>query len=81
MGGGQSESIYLARIAALEAEVQALTVELAKYKALARSRANSRLIDRQPIPPIHVNADGTQGMRRGVSGRRPPASGVGEDKP
>lgn len=85
LGGEQGESFYLARIAELEAEVQALTVELAKYKALALSGGTARLATdpapgapdlgvRQPAPPIHVTADGTQGMRRGVSGRRTAAS-------
>ena len=88
LSGDQGESIYLARIAELEAEVQALTAELERYKALALSGANVRLakdstpgvpdLGRPSAPPIHITADGTQGMRRGVSGRRTPASEEGD---
>ncbi len=81
VSGDDSQSVYLARIAELEAEVAALTAELDGYKALAGSGATARLAKgvgpgaldpglQQPAPPVLVNADGTQGMRRGVSGRR-----------
>lgn len=90
LAGDQGESFYLARIAELEAKVQALTAELARYKALALAGGNARLATdpapgapdlgvRQSAQPIHVTADGTQGMRRGVSERRTAASkDVGE---
>jgi hypothetical protein len=75
-----SQAAYLARIAELEAEVAALRAELEGYKAMAGSGANARLAKpgpaaldlglQQTAPSILVNADGTQGMRRGVSGRR-----------
>ena len=74
-----SEEEYVARVAELEAEVEALKAELAKWKALAGRGATVEgskqgslgpgALDR--VPPIHVNADGTAGMRRGVSGREP----------
>ena len=89
LSGVQSESIYLARIAELEAEIQALTAELERYKALALSGGSARLAKdpapgihdlggRPTAPPIHVTADGTQGMRRGVSGRRTRSTKVDE---
>ena len=81
LSSGQSDAIYLARIAELEAQVQALTAELATYKALAlgggaglpkgTTPLNPALAGKQPT---HVNADGTQGMRRGVSPRPSPSS-------
>ena len=91
LGSDESESVYLARIAVLEAELEALTAELARYKALALAGGNARLATdpapgspdlgaRQPVPPSHVTADGTQGMRRGVSGRRTAASKDVDDR-
>jgi hypothetical protein len=91
LGGDQGESVYLARIAELEAELEAMTAELARYKALALAGGNARLATdpapgaldigvRQHAPPIHVTADGTQGMRRGVSSRRLPPPDALEDK-
>lgn len=81
LSSDQVDAIYLARIAELESEVQALTAELATFKALAlagqtsppkgSTPANPALAGRQPT---HVNADGTQGMRRGVSARPSPSS-------
>lgn len=78
LSGDDSETLYLARIAELEAEVRALTAELATYKALALAGGNARLPkgSTPEVPglgerqPTHVNADGTQGIWRGVSGRR-----------
>jgi hypothetical protein len=77
-----SDEEYVARIAELEAEVEALKAELAKWKALAGGTAKVEAsmpgslglsaLDR--VPPSHVNADGTAGMRRGVSGVGPPPS-------
>jgi hypothetical protein len=77
-----SDDRYVARIAELEAEVQALKAELAKWKALAGG--NAKVEGSKPVslglgpldrvPPTHVNADGTAGMRRGVSGVGPPPS-------
>lgn len=91
LSGDQGDSIYLARIAELEAQVQALTEELERYRALTGSGMNTRLATgaepgilhpggQQPAPPSLVNADGTQGMRRGVSGGRTRSSQDIEDK-
>jgi len=85
----EREAVYLARIAELEAEVQALTAELAKLRALAGANARlgkdpapgARVGGRQRRPLIHVTADGTQGMRRGVSDRRSSSSQEDEEQP
>jgi hypothetical protein len=91
LGGDEREMVYLARIAELEAEVQALAAELARFRALAVAGTNARLTKdppprgrgagRQRGPLIHVTADGTQGMRRGVSGRRSSSSQDDKEQP
>ena len=61
--GDTSAEFYLARIAELEEEVRTLKAALAKREASA-----SAVIAERPGPsPSPVTADGTQGMRRGVS--------------
>ncbi len=75
--------IYAARIAELEAKVEVLTAALANCEALmpaggstkserSSKRGSGRRDALEGPPPIHVNADGTEGMRRGVSGAEPP---------
>lgn len=84
-------AIYLAQIAELEAEVRKLKAELATYTALALSGGDAGLaksatpsvldvVDRQRKPPILVTADGSQGMRRGVSDGRSRSSGDADAK-
>jgi hypothetical protein len=81
LSSDQRDAIYLARITELEAQVQALTAELATFKALALAGDAGLPNGSRPrnpalagTPPTHVNADGTQGMRRGVSSRPSPSS-------
>lgn len=80
VSGLDAEPVLLARIAELEAEVQALTAELASVKALALTGDTGAIGSLPAAPgrlgaqPTHVNADGTQGMRRGVSARPDPSS-------
>lgn len=75
LSGLDAESLLLVRIAELEAEVRALTAELARVKALAITGDIGSIGSLPAAPgglgaqPTHVNADGTQGMRRGVSAR------------
>lgn len=79
--GDDMDGVYLARIADLEEEVRNLKAELATQKALAHAGGAAGLakpatpgvldvVHRQPEPPILVTADGSQGMRRGVSDGR-----------
>lgn len=84
------EASYLARIAELEEEVRTLRAELARYMALDilgvgglanRPKPGSLGADLlTPIPPSHVTADGSQGMRRGVSDGRSRSAGDADAK-
>jgi hypothetical protein len=61
------ESVYLAKIEELEEEVRTLKAELAARDAAAIAAAEQQLGSRSFL----VVADGTQGMRRGVSAGQP----------
>ena len=61
------ESFYLAKIAELEDEVRSLKAELAARDAAAIAATEQQLGSSSFL----VVADGTQGMRRGVSAGQP----------
>ena len=61
------ESFYLAKIEELEEEVRSLKAELAARDAAAIAAAEQQLGSSSFL----VVADGTQGMRRGVSAGQP----------
>jgi hypothetical protein len=67
VSGEAVEEIYLARIAELEAEVLSLRAQLAAQPVQIPSGGPRYEVE----PPIAVTADGTQGIRRGVSQRGP----------
>lgn len=74
--GEVADDVYLARIAELEEEVRNLKAELAQL-AVPTLDVGDGL--RQP--PSLVTADGTQGMRRGVSASRSrPVRGDGSER-
>jgi hypothetical protein len=70
-----TESFYLAKIEELEEEVRTLKAELA-----ARDAAAIAATEQQPgNASFLVVADGTQGMRRGVSAGQPRSASGADD--
>lgn len=77
--GDTSGAFYLARIAELEDEVRTLKAELVRRDAVSAAGVTAPLAG----TPSLVTADGTRGMRRGVSGgqtrgARDAGTGTGE---